>query len=55
VKGTDSVAALRSQIEEVCKYDVDRLVFGTAQLENFMTVEAAGLETECTVSALVIA
>ena len=53
VEGTDSVAALRSQIEDVCEYGVDRLVFGTAQLEDSMSVEAAGLETECTVSALV--
>ena len=43
----------RSQIEEVTEYAVDRLVFGTAQLEDEMLVAACGLESECTVSALV--
>lgn len=43
----------RSEIEEQTECDIDRIVFGTAQLEDEFTVAGAGLESECTVSALV--
>jgi len=43
----------RSTIEEQVEYSVDRLVFGTSQLDEALTIEQAGLETESTVDALV--
>ena len=43
----------RSTIEEQVEYPVDRLVFGTSQLDEALTIEQAGLETESTVDALV--
>jgi len=45
--------SFRSQIEEVVEYEVDRLVFGTAQLNECCSIEASGLEAECSVGALV--
>ena len=53
VEGTDSVATLRSEIEEQTECNIDRLVFGTAQLSDECSVAESGLETECTVSAMV--
>merc|ERR1712127_1072720 len=49
----DSVATLRSEIEEQTECEIDRIVFGTAQLSTEDSVSAAGLESECTVHALV--
>ena len=43
----------RSTIEEQVEYSVDRLVFGTSQLDEALTIEQAGLETESTIDALV--
>jgi small subunit ribosomal protein S27Ae len=43
----------RERIEECTEYSVDRLVFGTAQLEEEVTLSEAGLVDECTVNALV--
>ena len=43
----------RSAIEQGVEYPVDRLVFGTGELEDGLTCEQAGLETESTVDALV--
>ena len=43
----------RSTIEQGVEYPVDRLVFGTAELEDGLTCEQAGLETESTIDALV--
>ena len=43
----------RDQIESQVEYAVDRLVFNTASLEETMTLEEAGLETESSINALV--
>ena len=43
----------RSQIEQTVDFAVDRLVFNTAALEDGLTVEEAGLETESSIDALV--
>ena len=43
----------RTQVEEQVEYAVDRLMFGTAALEDGMTIEEAGLETESSIDALV--
>ena len=43
----------RSQIEQGVEFPVDRLVFGSAELDEALTVDQAGLETESTVNALV--
>ena len=43
----------RSQIESQVEFAVDRLVFNTASLEETMTLEEAGLETESSIDALV--
>ena len=43
----------RSQIEQGVEFPVDRLVFNTAELDESMTVEQAGLETESSIDALV--
>jgi small subunit ribosomal protein S27Ae len=43
----------RERIEDCTDYSVDRLVFGTAQLEEEVTLSEAGLVDECTVNALV--
>lgn len=43
----------RSKIEDATEYPVDRVVFGTAQLEDEMSLAVAGLENECIVNALV--
>ena len=43
----------REKIEDCTEYSVDRLVFGTAQLEDEVTLSEAGLVDECTVNALV--
>ena len=43
----------REKIENCIDYSVDRLVFGTAQLEQEVTLSEAGLVDECTVNALV--
>ena len=43
----------RERIEESTDYSVTRLVFGTAQLEEELTLSEAGLVDECTVNALV--
>merc|ERR1712127_533306 len=42
-----------SQVEEQVNFSVDRLMFNTASLEDSMTVEEAGLETESSIDALV--
>ena len=43
----------RSQIEQGVEYPVDRLVFGTTDLDEALTVDQAGLETESSIDALV--
>lgn len=44
----------RSKIEDATEYPVDRIVFGTAQLEEEnMTLVEAGLVNECIINALV--
>ena len=43
----------RSQIEDQVDFAVDRLVFNTAALEDSLTLEQAGLETESSIDALV--
>ena len=43
----------RSRIEEEVDFAVDRLVFNTATLEESLTLEQAGLETESNIDALV--
>ena len=43
----------RSQVEQQVDYPVSRLVFNTASLEEDLTLEQAGLETESTIDALV--
>lgn len=43
----------RAEIEEACDYTVDRLMAGTALLEDEDTIEDAGLEDEFTVNALI--
>lgn len=43
----------RSQIESVTEYPVDRIVFGTAQLEEGSSLVEAGLVSECIINALV--
>lgn len=43
----------RSKIEESTDYSVDRIVFGTAQLEDSMFCAEAGLVSECIINALV--
>ncbi len=42
----------RSLIEDACDYAVDRLVSGTAQLQDECTIEESGLDDECNVVAL---
>merc|ERR1712210_223585 len=53
VEGSDLVSDLRSRIEEEVDFAVDRLVFNTATLEESLTLEQAGLETESNIDALV--
>ena len=43
----------RSRIEEQVDFAVDRLMCGTATLDESLTLEQAGLETESTIDALV--
>ena len=43
----------RSRIEEQVDFAVDRLMFGTAALDESLTLEEAGLETESSIDALV--
>ena len=43
----------RSQVEHNIDHPVDRLVFNTAALEDGLTLEEAGLETESSIDALV--
>ena len=43
----------RSQSEQGVEFPVDRLVFNTAELDESMTVEQAGLETESSIDTLV--
>ena len=43
----------REQVEEQVEFVVDRLVFGTAALEEVQTLEEAGLETESTINVIV--
>lgn len=44
---------MKSKIEESTDYSVDRLVFGTAVLDEETTVEEAGLVTESNIDALI--
>ena len=43
----------RSQVEAQVGFPIDRLSFGTATLEDCMSIEEAGLETESSIDALV--
>ena len=43
----------RSKIESQVEFAVDRLVFNTAELEESLSLEEAGLETESSIDALV--
>ena len=43
----------RSKIESQVEFAVDRLVFNTAELEESMSLDEAGLETESSINALV--
>lgn len=43
----------RSQIEEEVDFSVDRLVFNTAALDESLTLEQAGLETESSIDIMV--
>ena len=53
VEGSDLVSNLRSQIEEEVDFSVDRLVFNTAALDESLTLEQAGLETESSIDIMV--
>ena len=44
---------MRSQVEQAAEFPVDRLVFNTAALDESLTVDQAGLETESSIDALV--
>ena len=44
---------VRSQVEQAVDFPVDRLVFNTAELDESLTLEQAGLETESSIDALV--
>ena len=50
---TRCLLSFRSQVETTVDFAVDRLVFNTAALEDGMTIEEAGLETESSIDALV--
>ena len=43
----------RNQIEENADFSCDRLVCGTAELMDNMTIEEAGIDTESTLNALI--
>merc|ERR1711957_9311 len=53
VERSDMVSDLRSLVEEEVDFSVDRLVFNTAALDESLTLEQAGLETESSIDALV--
>ena len=50
---TAFILLFRSKIESQVEFAVDRLVFNTAELEESMSLEEAGLETESSIDALV--
>jgi small subunit ribosomal protein S27Ae len=51
--GSPNILYFRDKIEEITEYSVDRIVFGTAQLEEEYTLVEAGLVDECIINALV--
>merc|ERR1711971_38389 len=51
--GTDLISQLRDQIEEEFDYSVDRLMAGTALLDDELTVDESGLALEQVVTALI--
>jgi len=51
--GSANLRFYRSKIEAICEYEIDRIVFGTAQLEDECHLVEAGLVDECIINALV--
>merc|ERR1712038_1432949 len=53
VFGLHSTKKKISEVEQQVEYPVNQIIFNTAALDDELTVEEAGLETESTVNALV--